>query len=123
MTRLALTVQQIIDDYPATPLTANAADFVWTAAGADFADGASFALTGKEVLLVRNDNGAAQTVTITSVADGKNRTGTITAYSVGIGEYAVFPPFKKDGWAQASGLLYIAASAADVYFAVLRLPD
>jgi hypothetical protein len=123
MARLALTVQNVIAKYPALPLTASSADFVWTAAGADFADGASFTLTGKEILLVRNDNVGAQTVTVSSVVDPYNRTGNITTYSVGIGEFAVFPPFPKEGWAQTDGKLYFAASAADVYFAVLRLPD
>jgi len=122
MAELTLTVQQMIGKYPSLPLTANAADFTWTAAGADFADGAVFPLTGREILLVRNDNVGAQTVTITSVADDKNRTGDITTYSVGAGEYAVFPCLAVDGWRQTDGNLDIEASAADVMFAVLRLP-
>lgn len=120
MARLPITPQTSLGGYPATPLTVQTADFVFTPAGAQFADGASFPITGRELLLVRNGNGAAQTVTITSMVDEKNRLGTITAYSVGISEYAVFGPFQKDGWAQAGGLLYFAASATDVEFAVLR---
>jgi hypothetical protein len=123
MSRLALTVQNIIAKYPSLPLTANSADFTWTAAGASFADGAGFALTGKEVLLARNPTGGALTVTISSVVDPYIRTGDITTYSIGAGEYAVFPPFPKAGWAQADGKLYLAASAATVEFAVLKLPD
>jgi hypothetical protein len=122
MARLLLTVQEPPGKYPATPLAANSADLIWTAAGADFADGASFVLTGRELLLVRNDNAAAQTITISSVKDPYNRTGDITAYSLGPGEYAMFGPFPRDGWAQADGKLYFAASAANVYFAVIRLP-
>lgn len=99
MARLSLTVQNIIAKYPTLPLT------------------------GKEILLVHNANAGAQTVTISSVVDPYKRTGDITTYSVGIGEYAAFPPFPKDGWAQSDGYLYFAASAADVNFAVLRLPD
>ncbi len=123
MAILTLTVQNLIAKYPVTPLTANSADFVWTAAGASFADGFQFAHTGKEILLVRNDNAGAQTVTIDSVPDAKNREGDITAYSVGAGEYAAFPPFPVEGWRQSNGMLKGAASAADVYLAVLRLPD
>jgi len=123
MARLAITVQNILPGYPTTlPLTANSADFVWTTAGAAFADGASFPLTGKEILLIRNDNAGAQTVTITSVADKYGRSGDITAYSVGISEYAIMPIFPTAGWEQTTGLLHFAASAADVFFAVLRMP-
>jgi hypothetical protein len=123
MAILDLTVQNLIAKYPATPLAANAADITWTAAGAAFADGFRFPHTGKEILLVRNDNAGPQTVTINSVANAKGRSGSISTYSVGIGEYAAFPPFPVDGWRQTSGYLTGAASAADVYLAVLRLPD
>lgn len=121
MARLALTVQTLLGKYPVTPLVANSADIVWTAAGVDFVDGASFTLTGEEVLLVRNDNVGAQTITIDSVVDPYNRTGNITTYSIGIGEYAAFR-LARPGWAQTNGLLYFAASAADVFFSVIRLP-
>lgn len=120
---LDLTLKQMPAKYPVTPITANALDFAFTAAGASFADGAEFTLTGKEILLVHNANVGAQTVTITSVVDSYNRTGNITAYSVGIGEYAVFPQFMQLGWLGSNGKLHIAASAADVEFAVLRLTD
>jgi hypothetical protein len=123
MAILTLTVQNVIAKYPAPPLTANAADFVWTAAGADFADKARFIHTGRELILVRNNNVGAKTVTIESVADPKNRTGNITTYSVGAGEYAVFGPFPVLGWRQTTGYLQLAASAADVMFAILRLPE
>lgn len=122
MARLPLTPQSPPGSYPATPLAANAADFEWTPAGGDFGDGAGFALTGRELLLVRNDNVGAQTVTISSVPDEKRRKGDITTYSIDPGEYAVFGPFLVDGWVQSDGQLYIAASATDVAFAVLRLP-
>ena len=121
MARLALTSQTLPGSYPALPLTANAVDVTFTAAGASFADGAGFTLTGGEILLVKNGNAGAQTVTITSVADDLKRTGDITTYSIGIDEIAVFGPFEIKGWRQADGKLYIAASATDVSFAVLKL--
>ena len=122
MARLLLTVQQILPKYPTTPLVANSADFVWTAAGADFVDGVRFPLTGQEVVLIRNDNAGAQTVTVEGVVDPYNRVGPITTYSVGIGEYAAFPAMALTGWAQTSRELYLTASAADVMFAIVRLP-
>lgn len=123
MARLSLTVQEVAGFWPALPLTANAEDFTWTASGADFADGFSFTNTGREILLVRNDNAGAQTITISSVANGHNRTGDITTYSIGIGEYAWFGPFKPEGWNQTgTQVIYGAVTAADLYFAVCRLP-
>jgi hypothetical protein len=110
--------------YPTLQPGVNTLDITFTAAGADFADGAKFTLTGKEILLVQNANAGPQTVTITSVADNSyKRVGDITAYSIGIGEFAVFPQFQKEGWCQSDGCLYFAATAADVKFCVLRLTD
>jgi hypothetical protein len=123
MARLALTPQNLPGSYPALPITANAVDFVFTAAGANFADGAGFLMTGNEILLVQNANVGAQTVTISSVKDDIGRTGDITTYSVGASEFAMFGPFKEKGWKQADGQLYFAASATDVKFAVLKLPQ
>ena len=124
MARLALTPQVTLGGYPAIPLVANSADFTWTLSGADFADGAGFPLTGRELLLVRNDNAGAQTITIDAVAD-KFRRGAanwIATYSIGIGEYAVFGPFPPTGWRQADGQLYFDVTAADLSFAVIRIP-
>ena len=122
MARLALTPQEPPGKYPATPLGANSADLTFVAAGADFADGFSYPLTGRELLLIRNDNVGAQTVTIDSVVDDKNRLGDIETYSIGIGEYAMFGPFPPHGWQQANGSLYGEVSAADLYLAVILLP-
>lgn len=120
MARLVVPVTEIVSGYPATPLAANALDFVWTNAGAAFADGAGFIHTGREVLLIRNANAGAQTVTISSVADAQNRKGDITAFSFAAGEFgAIQVPVA--GWRQPDGQLYFAATATDVAFAVLRL--
>lgn len=121
MARLVLVPQAIVGPYPTTPVTANALDFVFTPAGASFADGAGFTMTGREIILVQNLNVGAQTVTITSMPDAYNRLGTITTYSVGIAEFAmIYVP--QSGWMQTDGQLYMAASAADVGFAIIRLP-
>lgn len=121
MARLAVPVQEVVNGYPATPVAANALDITFTNAGASFADGAGFPHTGREVLLIKNGNAGAQTVTIESVADERNREADITTYSVGIGEFAAIQ-LPVSGWRQADGQLYFAASATDVAFAVLRLP-
>ena len=122
MARLDLTVLDPVNGYPSLPLDANSADVAFTAAGASFADGAAFPYTGRELLLVRNANAGAQTVTISSVPDSHQRTGDITAYSLAAGEIAAFFLHRTEGWRQSDGKLYIAASAADVEFAVIRLP-
>lgn len=123
MARLALTPKDLPARFPSLPITANALDFTFTAAGASFADGAGFILSEKEILLAYNPDSSARTITISSVADPFNRIGDITTYSLGTGEYCVFPQFKRDGWAQTNGQLYVAASNALVQFAVLRLVD
>lgn len=121
MARLALTVQEVVSGYPVLPVVANSLDVVFTNAGAAFVDGAGFPFTGREILLVQNKNAGAQTVTISSVKDERGRTGDVTSYSLGIGEFmAICLPTR--GFRQADGKLYFAASATDVAFAVLRLP-
>ncbi len=122
MARLALTVQDPLSAYPTLPVTANAGDVAFSAAGADFADGAGFPMTGRELLLIRNPTAGALTVSISSVADSRRRTGDITAYSVGAGEVAMFYMNRTEGWRQSDGKLYIAGSAAGLEFAVIRLP-
>lgn len=121
MARLVLTPQNAPGSYPTLPLTANSADFVFTAAGASFADGFGFPLTGRELLLVRNPTGGALTITINSLAASRTkRTGDITAYSVGNLELAVFGPFSKDGWKQADGSVFGVCSASTLELAVIK---
>lgn len=120
MARIAITPQTTIGSAPSLPLAADSADFTWTAA--DQGDGNDTPLTGRELLLARNDNAGAQTVTVHSVPDAYNREGDITTYSMAAGDYAAFGPFDIAGWKQADGKLWFNGSAADVFFAVLRLP-
>ena len=122
MARLVLTPLPVVaTGYPTLPLTALSADFAFTAAGANFADGAGFAHTGREIIIAKG-GAAPQTITITSIPDDKKRSGNITTYAIGIGLFSVFGPFPVDGWRQSDGQLYLAASATDVSFAVLKLP-
>ncbi len=108
-----------LGSYPALPITALAANFVFTAG--DNVNTNSFVSTGREIVLVTAS--APGTVTFTSVADGLNRTGDINAYAVGTGLFAIFGPLLKTGWSNSAGLVIVTPSAATVTFAVIRLPS
>lgn len=88
-------------------------------------DGNSFPLTGKELLLVRNDEGAAaaKTVTVESVACEHGRTGDINAQSIADTKVYVMPFFKSDGWLQTDRSVHVVAEDDNIKLAVLRLPD
>jgi hypothetical protein len=77
--------------------------------------------TGDELLVVHNTDVGAQTVTITAAPDEFGRAGSITAYSVGADEIAIFGPFPTAGWRQTDGKLYIDVSDATVELGVLRV--
>ena len=111
-----------------TPLTAldlpGALDYdgsVLTWAAADDTDKNDVALTGREILLIRNDNAGVQTVTIQSAPDPFGRERDLVFTDIAAGAYAVGGPFPKAGW-DIGGKLQIDASVADVMFAILRLP-
>ena len=125
MARSTIPIQQMIDKYPTLPLTANSADFTFTAS--DPVNGDEFPHTGREIIIVQNTDGVnPHFVMITSVRDRFNRLGTIgdavATYSVGANEYAVFPPFPAEGWRQASNVIYLDSDDAQLLYAVLRLP-
>lgn len=125
MARLALTgtsLKTLPGSFPTLPPAADALDIVFIGP-AVAADGISFPLTGNEILLVRNIHATlAQTVTISSQADSRGRTGDIAAYSLAAGDFAAFGPFGLEGWRQTDGALYAVGSTTDIKFAVLRLP-
>ena len=121
MAATALPIIAPLGSYPALPIAALGADFVFTAA--DSGAGNSFVSTGRELLLVQNSGGSAYTVTISSVADNLQRTGDITTYSVGAGLFSMFGPFSQSGWKQTDGTVHVTASNAAILFAVVRLPS
>ncbi len=110
---------------PPTPLpsevgVAAGADVTWTAA--DVANGNAFHVTGDQVLLARNTDGAApHNVTVTSVPDGLGRTKDIGPDSIPANGTRVYPRFGLIGWRQADGMVYVSADAATIEFAVLQL--
>lgn len=100
-------------------VSANELDYTWTAA--DDVNGNAFAPTGKEILLARNTDVGAQTVTIPAADDAIGREGEITAYSIGAGEEARFGRFRPSDWAQNDGNVHVDASDAAVEFLLLKL--
>ena len=117
MPRVALTVQSLLGPHPGT-IAADAMDITFTAGDAtDFND---FPHTGREIIIARNDNIGAQTITFTSIAAGLRRTGHVTAYSIGAGEHIAFYAGDIQGWKQTDGKFYIDVSHVDVKLAILR---
>ena len=114
MARTELTPISVGTDWAIAPVA-----ITWTAA--DNANGNYVDFTGKEILLVRNDNVGAQVVTVASVADKYGRTGDQTQ-AVPAAAYRMFgSPFPSMGWEQPGAILHIDAAAADVFLCVIKL--
>ncbi len=117
MPRTALTVVALPTPY----VTTGPVDPGLTAG--DVANGNDFTLTGDEIVIVRNVNVAAKTITITSFSSPiTGRVGHITAFSIPAAGIRVFQKFTVAGWRQADGKLYIDVEHADVEIAVVRIP-
>lgn len=119
MPRTTLTAVPAVGPY-GSYATANIADVPMTAA--DVANKNDVVAVECQLVIAHNTGGSAYTVTFTSTNDPWGRSGSITAYSIGAGEYAVFGPFSLDGWVQSDGRLYFEASNAAVKFGVVNLP-
>lgn len=103
-----------------SPYPATATEFLWTAG--DVGNGNDVVLTGKDILLVWNSDGAVQrTFTITSQPDPYGRSQHITAQALDAGEFAIFGPVPLSGWADANRKLNLASSNAAIKFAVITL--
>lgn len=117
--RTALTPQVPVGGYPTLPVTALSLNLAFAS---DQSNGNSVVSTGRELILAWNQHATlARTITITSIADGDNRSGDITAYSIAAATIACFGPVPSAGWAHG-GLLYLDCSTSDIKFAVLQLP-
>jgi hypothetical protein len=106
--------------YPSLPIGAGTADVTLTAA--DTTNFNYFAASGNDLLIAYNSGASPYTVTITSMPDQYGRSGDIATYSVAAGVVSVFGPFKRDGWVQADGNIYLQASNVAVKFGVITLP-
>jgi hypothetical protein len=120
MARTAIDAGSIIDigDSQNLNVPADSADITFDAG--DDVNGNAVQNAGNELVLVNNTGGGAGTITFTAAPDSIGRTGSISAYSVGAGEIAVFGPFPTSQWRQSDGMLYINVSAATMELAVLR---
>ncbi len=119
MPRTTLTKTTVLGPYPILPPAANALDVTFGAA--DIPNKNQFAPSGDDLILAWNTDAVnPYTITITSAADDKNRTGDVSTYSIGAGEIAAFR-VKTAGWTQADGKVYLEASNAAVKFAVMPL--
>ncbi len=90
---------------------------------ADAVNGNSFRCTGKELIWVRNTDGAApHNVTVTSQpASRTGRLGDITAAVIPLSGERVFQILPVDGW-EVGGLCFISADDAQIEFAIIRYP-
>ena len=121
MARTALDSAQIatLNSSQGVSVAAGAQDIGFAAS--DSINGNSFASSGKDIVLVKNTDASAQTVTITAVADSDGRTGSISTYSLAAGDVAWFGILDADGWS-TDGNVYIDTSDNNVHIAVLRIP-
>jgi len=100
---------------------ASSADLTMTAA--DTSNQNQFVASSSDLVIAHNTGGSTYTITITSAADPTyGREGDVDTYSLGAGEYAVFGPFRRPGWVQSDGYVYLEASNALVKFGVVTLP-
>jgi hypothetical protein len=121
MARVLVAAQTTPGAYPTLPISANSRDVQEQAGDASLGNYTPL-VAGKTLVLLHNTGVGARTVTFTSQADTPyNRTGDITAYSIGAGELALFGPFAVVGWSDA-GNLDIDVSHAEVKIAVITLP-
>ncbi len=119
MPRVTLTRTTPLGPYPTLQPAADALDLVMTAGDASQLN--QFLLDGPGILVVQNTGVGARTFTITSVADGLNRTGDVTAFSMAAADISVFKIDNVAGWRQTDGYLYITPSHAEIKFGFIRL--
>lgn len=118
MPRVTITKQVPVGPYPALPL--GAAALTLTELAADTTNKEQFVPSGDDLVIIRNTGASPYTVTFTSALDDKKRSGDVTAHSIAAGATAAFR-FKKPGWMQPDGRIYIEASNAAVKWIVLQL--
>lgn len=119
MARTALAAPLVLPNQ-STVVVAGAQDVAFEAS--DAINGNSTPCTGAELVLVRNTDVGAQTVSFTARTDSFGRSGSIAAYSLAADDVAVFGPFPVEAWRQAAdSALHIDTSDASVELAVLRI--
>lgn len=119
MARVTLTRTSILGPYPTLQPSATTLNLTETAADASNLN--QFVLDGPCILIAHNIGVGARTFTLTSVVDARNRTGDVTAYSVGAGLVAAFKLDQTEGWRQTDGYMYLTGSHAEMLFSIIRL--
>lgn len=79
-----------------------------------------FIAGGNDLVIAKNPDTSAHTVTINSVADQYGRTKDIDSYSIPAGETHVFGPFSRHGW-ESDGQILLEANSNQIKFAILKL--
>lgn len=125
MARTPITLEAAVGPYPSLPVTADSADIAMTAtSGSSGANGnqAAFGNFNRLLCLFRNSGAGAHSVTLSSVASANtlNRTGDISAYSIGAGETAAFL-VERNGFVQSDGNLYFESDHAEVLAAIIGI--
>lgn len=120
MPRTNIDAKATLGSYPVLPIPAGDATFAETAIS-DPTDRDVALVGGKTLVMARNTDSVARTITFTSAEDSRNRTGNISTYSIDAGANAFFGPFHDEGWSTA-GRLLIDVSDAKVRLTVLTLP-
>lgn len=119
MPRITHTKQVPKGPYPTLPVVADSLDVTFLAA--DTVNFEQFIPSGDDLLIAWNTHATTgYTVTLTSAADDKGRSGDVTAYALAAGEIAAFR-FRKAGWEQSDSRIYFQANNVAVKFAVLQL--
>lgn len=87
------------------------------------ADKEQIAITGRELLLIRNTSAdTPYYVTIESVNDRFGREEDITQVDIAFGATVVWGPVALEGWQQTDGFLYLEAENTAIEYAVVALP-
>lgn len=117
MARTTLTPTDVTGKFPTTPVTI-------TETAADATNLNQCRLTGREILIARNDHATdAKTFTVTSVAHPiTGRTDDITAHSIAAGVSVMVGPLAPEGWRSTDGYLYFAGETTDIKFQIIRIP-
>ena len=114
MARTILTVKDL-------PRTHPGGEVVYTWEAADTVNQNEFALTGREVLLIKSTDAGEQDVVIDSVPDEYGREGPLTV-AVAAGAEVALAFLARAGWMQPEGTLHLDCTVATLSYAVLRLP-
>ena len=122
MARTPLTPQTLQGNKPSAYAVAESADITYAVStGALTTNGNEFVSSGNDIVICRNDQIGAQTITFYTNEDPYGLTDTIEAYSIGAGEYAIFGPFQTVPWRQSDGNVYLGTSHADILIAIIAL--